>query len=120
MEQREGVTPSDEPANAPLPIMEVLCRALDLATTLNQVHREGRAHGHIKPVGIPFAAGMQMADTGAFGVTPYTAPEQLRGTGDARSDIFAFGAVVYELATGRRAFAGATEGELRAAILEKQ
>jgi Tol biopolymer transport system component len=44
-----------------------------------------------------------------LGTLPYMSPEQLEGKpGDARSDIFAFGAVLYEMATGRRAFAGSS------------
>ena len=48
----------------------------------------------------------------------YLSPEQLRGEqADARSDIFAFGAIFYELLTGRRAFPGTTVAELQNAIL---
>jgi Tol biopolymer transport system component/predicted Ser/Thr protein kinase len=55
------------------------------------------------------------------GTLQYMAPEQLEGKeADARSDIFAFGAVVYEMATGRRAFEGASPASLIAAILEHE
>src|SRR6266849_4748515 len=48
------------------------------------------------------------------------APEQLEGKEvDARTDIFAFGAVVYEMATGKRAFEGKSQASLIAAILER-
>ncbi len=48
------------------------------------------------------------------------APEQIEGTEiDARSDIFAFGAVVYEMATGRKAFEGKSQASLIAAILNR-
>jgi serine/threonine protein kinase len=47
------------------------------------------------------------------------APEQLEGKdADARTDIFAFGAVVYEMATGKKAFEGKSQASLVAAILE--
>ena len=52
------------------------------------------------------------------GTLQYMAPEQLEGReADARSDIFAFGAVVYEMLTGRRAFEGRSQASLIAAIL---
>ena len=51
----------------------------------------------------------------------YLAPEQLRGEqADARSDIFAFGSIFYELLTGKRAFPAATVGELRKTLLSPE
>jgi len=56
-----------------------------------------------------------------LGTFQYMAPEQLEGRdADARTDIFAFGAVVYEMATGRRAFEGKSQASLIAAILEHE
>ena len=56
-----------------------------------------------------------------LGTVPYMAPEQLEGHSvDARADIFAFGAIVYEMAAGRRAFAGDSQASLIAAILERE
>ncbi len=56
-----------------------------------------------------------------MGTAGYISPEQIRGRpADARSDIFAFGAVLYEMLTGRRAFTGATTGESLASILRDQ
>ena len=56
-----------------------------------------------------------------MGTAGYISPEQIRGkTADARSDLFALGAVLYEMLTGERAFRGATTGESLAAILRDQ
>jgi serine/threonine protein kinase len=53
-----------------------------------------------------------------LGTVGYMAPEQVRGhTADARSDIFAFGAVLYEMLTGKRAFCGESSADVFSAIL---
>jgi hypothetical protein len=64
----------------------------------------------------------RLSDPGAVAGTPaYMSPEQASGTAvDARSDIFAFGAVLYEMVTGRRAFAGGSSAEVLAALLKDQ
>jgi serine/threonine protein kinase len=54
------------------------------------------------------------------GTIQYMSPEQIEGKeADARSDIFAFGAVLYEMATGKRAFQGKSQIRVASAILEK-
>src|SRR5262245_37805326 len=75
------------------------------------------------------ASGLSMAPTGVspatmqgtiLGTLQYMAPEQIEGQkADARTDIFAFGGVLYEMLTGKRAFDGKTQASLIAAILER-
>ena len=56
-----------------------------------------------------------------MGTAPYMSPEQIRGEPvDARSDIFGFGAVLYEMATGKPAFPGETTAQIRETILTQE
>jgi eukaryotic-like serine/threonine-protein kinase len=68
---------------------------------------------------LPTQAGANLTQEGTIlGTFQYMAPEQLEGKeADARSDIFAFGAVLYEMATGKKAFSGATQASLISSIL---
>jgi Tol biopolymer transport system component/tRNA A-37 threonylcarbamoyl transferase component Bud32 len=61
------------------------------------------------------------AEGSIIGTTQYMAPEQLEGKeADSRTDIFAFGLVLYEMITGKKAFTGKSPASLIAAILEKE
>jgi Tol biopolymer transport system component len=69
----------------------------------------------------PTATSPLTAEGAILGTFQYMAPEQLEGKeADARSDIFAFGSVVYEMTTGRKAFAGPTQAGLIASILKEE
>jgi serine/threonine protein kinase len=68
---------------------------------------------------LPTQAGMDLTAEGTIlGTFQYMAPEQLEGReADARTDIFAFGAVLYEMATGKKAFAGRSQASLISSIM---
>lgn len=69
----------------------------------------------------PTATSPLTAEGALLGTFEYMAPEQLEGkSADHRSDIFAFATVIYEMATGRRAFEGSTRASLIAAIMKEQ
>jgi hypothetical protein len=92
-----------------IPVSETIRYALNIASALRRIHTDGRCHGAVTPELIQVSessARLLPATPGALeDLTPYTAPEILQGEpADARTDIFAFGAVLYEMATGRHAF----------------
>ena len=148
MELLEGETLADRIARGPLPVAEVLSIGTQIASALDRAHRQGIVHRDLKPGNIMLTkTGVKLLDFGlaksgalAFtsahdatqhkpltsegtilGTFQYMAPEQLEGAeADPRSDIFAFGAVLYEMATGRRAFEGKTRTSLIAAIVQGQ
>jgi eukaryotic-like serine/threonine-protein kinase len=109
----QSLTLSQRLAEGPISLPEALRYATMLAEALRQLHDTGRTCGALLPSNIAITAlvgaGAEVIVTpGEPGtITPYTAPEVLQGrTPDSRSDIFAFGAIVYEMVTGRQAFAG--------------
>ena len=91
-----------------------------LAQTIREAHENGHIHGAISPATVAIDGDdVRLAPASeTSGATPYTAPEILQGMpADARSDIFSFGAIVYEMLTGRRAFEGATPEALAEALM---
>jgi gas vesicle protein len=103
-----------------IPVSEALHYAMSLADALRKLHDAGKAHGAVTPSSIVLS-GTAVELIPSLGplatITPYTAPEVLQGeTADSRSDIFSFGAVVFEMLTGRRAFDGENQTELKLAV----
>jgi hypothetical protein len=105
-----------------LPAGEALHFAMTLADALRRIHDNGHVYGALTPSHIELTGSsveLAAAPEHTSGVTPYTAPEVLHGKpADARSDIFAFGAVFFEMLTGRRAFNGDSETSLAAALTD--
>jgi serine/threonine protein kinase/tetratricopeptide (TPR) repeat protein len=124
-----GVTLDHKLSAGPLPEREALDLAIEMASGLECAHQQGIVHRDLKPgnlritpdghlkildFGLAQLVGpqAQVAATLSLdevrshaGTLPYMAPEQLRGeAADPRSDIWAAGAVFYEMVTGRRAF----------------
>jgi eukaryotic-like serine/threonine-protein kinase len=147
MEFVEGQTLAARLARGPLPLPEALACARQIADALDKAHRTGIVHGDLKPGNIMLTpAGAKLLDFGlarqqpvasaagsselptrtmpvsragtVLGTLQYLAPEQLEGhPPDGRSDIFAFGAVLYEMVTGRKAFDGPSPASIIAAII---
>lgn len=93
-----------------LPPVEALRYSMVLAEALRRAHDEGRPHGAVCPTNIVLQGGnIELCHKAELPeIIPYAAPEILQGQPpDARSDLFSFGATLYEMLTGRRAFDGA-------------
>ena len=140
-----GLTLDSMLAGRPLPEGEVLNLGKQLASGLETAHHEGVIHRDLKPGNLRVTPDgrLKILDFGlAFllhadaepdvtatlnssysyaGTLPYMAPEQVKGhKTDARTDVWAAGAVLYEMSTGNRPFADLTGAQLIAAILETE
>jgi Tol biopolymer transport system component len=148
MELLEGETVADRIARGSVPIEQILRTGIEIADALDKAHGRGIVHRDLKPANIMLTkSGAKLLDFGLAKESPlggdaqtdatvakaltsegtivgtfqYMAPEQLEGANaDARTDIFALGAVLYEMATGRRAFEGKSRASLIASILGTQ
>jgi serine/threonine protein kinase/tetratricopeptide (TPR) repeat protein len=142
MEYIPGVTLNDKLAEGSLPEKQVITLGTQLAEGLSAAHEHAVIHRDLKPGNLRLSAdgrlkildfGLAKLRTSAVaspatetvsethalaGTLPYMAPEQLFGGEiDARTDLHAAGAVLYEMATGQRAFPAAERLQLAAAIL---
>jgi len=126
MEYVPGGTLQSRLSQGPMPLEEVVRLGVEIGDALEAAHRLGFLHRDLKPgnvvltvAGTPkildfglaglLHASQSMTDltqTGTvFGSLPYMAPEQLRGEpGDSRTDVYALGALLYEMTTGCRPF----------------
>jgi Tol biopolymer transport system component/predicted Ser/Thr protein kinase len=142
MEYLEGA-----PLQGPLPIAKAVEYAGQILDALDAAHRKGITHRDLKPAnilvtkqgiklldfGLAKQAGFGLKESDAtvtealtaqgqiLGTLQYMSPEQVQGQAvDARSDIFSFGLVFYEMIAGRRAFDAASSASLIAAVLKDQ
>jgi serine/threonine protein kinase len=125
----------------PAPVTDVVHLALQVADALQAAHARGILHRDLKPsnvvvtsdgkaklldfgiakLGARDARAEQTVDGAVIGTVAYMSPEQAQGRAvDARSDIFSFGALLYELVSGRRAFPGDTDAEAFGALLRDE
>src|SRR5262245_35059675 len=145
MELLEGETLADRLERGPLPLADVLKYGSQIAEALGRAHNGGVVHRDLKPGNVMITrAGAKLLDFGLaktaaiegfddltvqkpvtqqgtiLGTFQYMSPEQLEAAEvDARTDIFAFGAMLYEMATGQRAFEATWKASVIADIVKE-
>jgi serine/threonine-protein kinase len=147
MEHLNGRTLAERLAKGPLHLEQALTVAAEIADALAAAHRQGVIHRDLKPANVMLTtSGAKLLDFGLaklagrgeppttptntapltgqgviLGTVEYMAPEQLEGkAADARTDMWALGAIVYEIVTGQRPFEGTSTAGLVTAILEHE
>ena len=142
MELVEGEDLAARIARGPIPIAEALEIARQIADALAAAHDSGVIHRDLKPANIKvtvdgraklFDFGLAKLDPSSegfdgialtgkgiiVGTASYMSPEQAKGKAiDARADVWGFGALLFEMLSGRRAFPGKTIPEIIAAVLK--
>jgi serine/threonine-protein kinase len=145
LELVDGQTLAERLAGGPMSVSDAIAYARQIAGALEVAHEQGIIHRDLKPsnvkqrpdgtvklldFGLATVAGVPPAGTaargsahasreqqGAVGTAAYMSPEQARGgEGDRRSDIWAFGAVLFEMLSGERAFKGGAVPDTLAAV----
>ncbi len=143
----EGSTLRDRLREGPLPMRKVVDYALQIARGLAAAHDRGIVHRDLKPDNVFITndgrakildfglAKLTRQETGVedltrtiqsepgliLGTVGYMSPEQVRGKdADPRSDLFSFGAVLYEMVSGLRAFKGDSSADFLSAILKEE
>jgi Tol biopolymer transport system component len=143
MEHLDGESLSARLHRGPLPLSELLVRGIEIVSGLEHAHAAGIVHRDVKPANIMLTkSGAKLLDFGLAGLRPslleretvsdpsltnvgqmmgtlqYMAPEQVEGKeSDARTDLFACGLVLYEMATGRKAFDAPNSSAIIAEIM---
>ncbi len=145
----EGGTLGRQLSHGPLPVRKAIDYGVQIASGLAAAHEKGIVHRDLKPDNIfvtkdgrvkildfglaklteaksapadgPTVTRQEGTEPGmVLGTVGYMSPEQVRGeTADHRADIFAFGAILYEMLTGKRAFRKPTSTETMTAILNE-
>jgi eukaryotic-like serine/threonine-protein kinase len=141
MELLDGEPLAEHLKNGPLSVERAVGITVDILAALDAIHAHGIVHRDLKPSNVYLTRhGVKLLDFGlarteptldtAFGLTRsgiamgtprYMAPEMVTGdTVDARSDLFAVGAILFEMLAGRPAFNGRTVAEVLNATLTEQ
>jgi eukaryotic-like serine/threonine-protein kinase len=147
MEKLEGVSLKDRMLGKPMQLEEILDIGIQVSDALAACHAKGIIHRDIKPANIfitnsgqvkildfgvaKLSPGLKAGETSLddpltiagdiFGTAVYMSPEQARGEElDARTDLFSFGVVLYQMATGQRPFVGTNAVTTLEAVMNRK